>query len=194
MTNKVISFFLDRKNMLFGFGLFGSVTTHQAYLESMTWSVKRLLLASIWTAGLTLTRYFVQMEGVRPNDPVRHSIVLGDVWKGYFWLGCYCLSLVWASDWNMKNGLDYYLAMHTMEKTILGKQMRQQTLKLLYHFLTRFLLRFLSCGQRNPRMVIQFVKETRTWRNVFLCFQVQKKNWGNEEREGCFIDKSFSSP
>ena len=58
-------------------------------------------------------------------------------------------------------------------------------------FLTRFLLRFLSCGQRNPRMVIQFVKETRTWRNVFLCFQVQKKIEGTRREKAALSINRF---
>ena len=119
------------------------VTTHQAYLESMTWSVKRLLLASIWTAGLTLTRYFVQMEGARPNDPVRHSIVLDDVWKGYFWLDYCCLSLVWASDWKVKNimhifkvGLENHLLWKTNE--LYNFQYKSQWLKFSKTYLSIF--------------------------------------------------------
>ena len=119
------------------------VTTHQAYLESMTWSVKRLLLASIWTAGLTLTRYFVQMEGARPNDPVRHSIVLDDVWKGYFWLDYCCLSLVWASDWKVKNimhifkvGLENHLLWKTNE--LYNFQYKSQWLKFSKIYLSIF--------------------------------------------------------
>ena len=99
------------QTLIFWINVYKSVlpeTTHQAYLESMTWSVKRLLPASIWTAGLTLTRYFVQMEGGRPNDPILHSISLCDVWKGYFWLDYYYLLLVWASSWKICGKMHKY--------------------------------------------------------------------------------------